>query len=94
MRLIDASFDNAKVVLEPVPYYPDEIWKFAAMAKRFPIIEAEPVRHGRWVNIMSGIIDTIGDCANCGQEAVWRTRNKPYAVCPNCGAKMDGDGHV
>lgn len=56
-------------------------------------IDAEPVRHGRWVNMLIAKIDTTGDCTNCGQEAVWRTRNKPYAVCPNCGAKMDGDDH-
>ena len=55
-----------------------------------PTIEAEPVRHGRWVNMLIAKIDTTGDCTNCGQEAVWRTRNKPYAVCPNCGAKMQG----
>ena len=36
MWLIDASFENAKSVLRNVPYYPDEIWKFAAMARRFP----------------------------------------------------------
>ena len=53
--------------------------------------EVEPVRHGRWENILIAKIDTTGDCTNCGQEAVWRTRNKPYAVCPNCGAKMDGE---
>ena len=42
-RLIDASHDNAKAILEKVPYYPDEIWKFAAMAKRFPIVDAVEV---------------------------------------------------
>lgn len=51
---------------------------------------AEPVRHGRWVNIIAGVIDSTGNCTNCGEEAVWRTRNKPYTICPNCGAKMDG----
>lgn len=42
-RLIDASFENAKAVLGCVPYYPDEIWKFAAMAERFPVVDAVPV---------------------------------------------------
>ena len=56
-----------------------------------PTIEAE---HGRWMNILIAKIDTTGDCTNCGQEAVWRTRNKPYAICPNCGCKMDGDSHA
>ena len=40
-------------------------------------IEAEPVRHGRWVD---GI-----KCNCCGQVDT----TKPN-YCPNCGAKMDG----
>lgn len=47
---------------------------------RFPTIEAEPVRHGRFVD---------GECENCGWfgdcvDVAF------YNYCPNCGAKMDG----
>lgn len=55
-----------------------------------PAADVAPVIHGQWINLRSAIVDTIGNCSECGKEAVWRTRNKPYPICPNCGAKMDG----
>lgn len=42
-RLIDATDENIKAILEKVPYYPDEIWKFTAMTKRFPAVDAVEV---------------------------------------------------
>ena len=50
------------------------------------------VVHGRWENITIAVVDTTGYCGVCGKQAVWRSRNKPYAICPNCGAKMDLQG--
>ena len=51
----------------------------------------DAVKHGRWEILGIAIIDTVGRCTNCEGEAVWRTRQNPYAICPNCGAKMDGE---
>ena len=56
---------------------------------RFPAVDAEPVRHGRWTE--------DGLCADCGFDALFymdshiqvRTR-----FCPNCGAKMRGIEHA
>ena len=50
-----------------------------------PTIEAEPVRHGRW-------IEKIGraKCSVCGDEC-WADSAMEYSYCPNCGAKMDGE---
>ena len=54
-----------------------------------PIIDAEPVRHGKWgkSNAISGLLS----CKNCGCQ-----RNPNFKIgfgawnyCPNCGAKMD-----
>lgn len=55
-----------------------------------PTIDAEPVRHGRWIDHM------VRDwrCSECG-EKINKVRNvdgycyddKPH-YCPNCGAKM------
>lgn len=42
-RLIDVSDEHIKEILAPVPYYPDEIWKFTAMTKRFPTVDAVEV---------------------------------------------------
>lgn len=44
-----------------------------------PTVDAEPVRHGRWIN------DT-DTCSECGQY-VYHGDSRNY--CPNCGAKMD-----
>ena len=55
-----------------------------------PACDVVEVRHGEWEILLTAIIDTIGKCTNCGGEAVWRTRLKPYTLCPHCGAKMDG----
>ena len=57
--------------------------------EKAPTLEVEPVKHGRWENITVAVVDTTGYCSVCGEQAVWRSRTKPYAVCPNCGAKMD-----
>lgn len=53
------------------------------------IIEAEPVRHGRW---MCGDYYDIGDvCSECDWDS--GMVNPTLRYCPNCGAKMDGDSH-
>ena len=92
-RLIDVSQESINAVLEKVPYYPDEIWKFTAMTERFPTVDAVEVVHGRWDD---------GECTACGFDIRdmidgesdfrnWVWDGVPY--CPNCGAKMDGDGN-
>ena len=46
---------------------------------RFPAVEAEPVRHGRWIAVDGKVV-----CSVCYEE------NKETDYCPFCGAKMDG----
>lgn len=46
--------------------------------------EAIPApEHGRWDNIIQGIIPS-GQCSNCG---AW---DKVTRFCPNCGSQMEG----
>lgn len=55
-----------------------------------PTIEAEPVRHGRWINVGE---ETMHDgwtyrkhkCSECGFLTV-----EAINFCPKCGARMDG----
>ena len=47
-----------------------------------PFVDAEPVRHGRWIPTRPYLGST--KCSICGK--VWGIES-PY--CPSCGAKMD-----
>lgn len=54
-----------------------------------PTVDAEPVRHGKW-------IDTRGDlyprCSVCGEmsiDATFTNKGNKGMYCSSCGAKMD-----
>lgn len=53
-----------------------------------------PVRHGRWRKAVgtSGVVRMA--CTNCGFMRFPEndSREPMFAYCPNCGARMDGDG--
>lgn len=55
-----------------------------------PTIEAEPVRHGRWIEKETSI-----QCSNCGKEYNDEIRCMCYGEdaelnhCPKCGATMN-----
>ena len=46
-----------------------------------PTIDAEPVRHGKWVVTTEGIVK----CSECKRKFILLKEN----YCPNCGARMD-----
>ena len=62
-------------------------------------VDAEPVRHGKWIHGREVCREYIGitlvlvqykywKCSACG----YRTEKEPiWKYCPNCGARMDGD---
>ena len=54
------------------------------MLKEAPVIEAEPVRHGKWLYVGCGKPDAW-DCSECSVMVA-----KQHFYCPRCGAKMDG----
>ena len=49
-----------------------------------PTVDAEPVRHGRWIDTGSG-----QECSVCGEIQYGYDSFRNY--CANCGAKMDGE---
>ena len=61
------------------------------------VVDAEPVRHGKWIHGQEVCREYIGitlvlvqykhwECSACG----YRTEKEPiWKYCPNCGAKMD-----
>lgn len=59
---------------------------------RFPTVDAEPIRHGRWVkndeysDEIEGHI--IYECSECGELYDWFDVPE-HRYCRHCGAKMD-----
>lgn len=56
-----------------------------------PIIEAEPVRHGKWTDPEDDDGGTEWHCSECGFTMKTLIGYPRYNFCPNCGARMDGD---
>lgn len=94
MRLIDADVLRARLEgmmkapwnAQSAPY----CWAHAyeAMQEELdnaPTIEAEPVRHGRWMMYATPDDHNIWfACSLCNAA-----QNKESTYCPNCGARMD-----
>lgn len=55
----------------------------------FPVLEAEPVRHGKLVYKGRLLDCEYFNCSECETE-LSIVGNKPN-YCPHCGARMDGD---
>lgn len=57
--------------------------------KALPSVDAEPVRHGRWLHeylsSTSGGHYAVIRCSNC----LWQHLIAETNFCPNCGARMD-----
>ena len=60
-----------------------------------PTIEAAPVVHGRWIEYHNEENGTWHyDCSVCDDGYAMTVKDyRPHNYCPNCGAKMDGDGN-
>ncbi len=56
------------------------------LIKSAPSVEAEPVRHGRWIE-KPYLLGTSRFCSLCGSN--YGMPHEVYNFCPNCGAKMD-----
>ena len=54
-----------------------------------PTVDAVEVVHGRWIeSTNTTYMMSQFTCSECGGKHIAKTWN----YCPNCGAKMDGDG--
>ena len=65
----------------------------ANMIEKLPAVDAEPVRHGKWIEvpwIYYGAKQYM--CDQCKGDEFWKKKevHVMYPYCPNCGAKMDG----
>lgn len=64
--------------------------------EKLPVIDAEPVRHGEWIESRSSNGTPLCECSICrdsalSQDNAWGDPIEYYTTdfCPNCGAKMD-----
>ena len=86
-RLIDADAfkkENERLLHCDFPYLSETTLE--ELIDEAPTIDAEPVKHGKWI----GYAGTIGnECSVCGKwiDVLQGTVEMNY--CPNCGARMD-----
>ena len=60
-----------------------------------PAADVVPVKHGHWISLDDYFEDA--QCSECGDALVigdcsFNDFCECYKYCPNCGAKMDGEG--
>ena len=74
---------------------------FLRMIYNAPTVDAVEVVHGRWEtdkeDIEWGNSLKRKHCTNCGKRPHFDKEKREFVLsdfCPNCGAKMDGDGNV
>ena len=68
----------------------DKLDGFDSLVCDAPTVDAVEVVHGRWINpYMNRYGHPCHCCSVCGFKASYQDKN----YCPNCGAKMDGDGN-
>ena len=71
-------------ILHDGEYDNDTINHFIDVVSAQEEIEAEPVRHGQWIEASKKSPKYA--CTQCR----YLYNNKSYKYCPNCGARMDG----
>ena len=54
-----------------------------------PTIEAEPVKHAKWINHRNDDGHNIADCSECGSTIQWFGYDEKPMYCCMCGARMD-----
>ena len=89
-RYIDAD----KLHLEAIPMDMGGLVFIEDVLERIydmPTVDAEPVRHGRWVKHVMDIPEHPSRCSKCGwgDHHIRRQTVQEFRFCPNCGAKMD-----
>ena len=53
-------------------------------------VDAVEVVHSRWIK---GFFKDTVECFECFSNDICKCYETKYNYCPNCGAKMDGDGN-
>ena len=70
--------------------YYDETIAYKEDIDSLPTVDAVEVKHGWWIELPS--MEPDYKCSECGRSYAWWEPSEAH-YCPNCGAKMDGDGN-
>ena len=82
IKSLEQVFNAIRADTEDGPYsIPDLLPEMERVINAIPSVEAEPVRHGRWIYL--GFHKRY--CSQCYYVA-----KKSHFYCPRCGAKMYG----
>lgn len=97
MRELIYREDLLKEIVKSYPHFDQRLSitpVFDAIRKA-NVIDAEPVRHGRWLDGNRGKHDGTlywyRYCSECLYERDDDNEDKDTPYCPNCGASMDGE---
>ena len=93
MRLIDAdALGVGRCSKDVLPADYCEGWNsLIGLIENAPIVDAVPVRHGRWIEGGYVCGENEYECSVC-HETEWRTSASRMKYCMFCGAKTDGGG--
>lgn len=83
-RLIDADAfkkENERLLHCDFPYLSEATLE--ELIDEAPTIDAETVRHGKWIVTTEGIVK----CSECKRKFILLKEN----YCPNCGCRMDAE---
>lgn len=56
-----------------------------------PTVDAEPVRHGKWLCSDDMYETAVCSVCNYDTEEPYECGKKSWNFCPNCGARMDAE---
>lgn len=93
-RLIDAEYLKKYIRENGIYCDTDADKEFSCkVIDSMPTVDAEPVRHGKWIKLDMHAHLADHKCTACGQECYVPTcTGEPmYTYCPNCGARMDAE---
>ena len=90
-QLIDV--EAAKKLFDEIPPFIGMTGKCVQeMLDGVPAVDAVDVVHGRWVHHYYDSGEPIDDKWYCSECHMCNDHKRTW-YCPNCGAKMDGDGN-
>ena len=91
-RLIDANALYEKATRAWDDTLCDECYsEIINLIDEAPTVDAVEVVHGRWEQVYHDGSWRVDRCSICHRRMHYVDYDQPYAYCPNCGAKMDGE---